>query len=353
MNTHPTWSLWRPHSNCGPECLPDPDTTPRASGPAQLGRLVALLGALIFGAALVPVLPLLSRSGRQAAGRTWARAVLRSVGIGLDVQGRPPHRRALLVANHVSWLDVVTILAVTPARMLAKHEVRRWPLIGPLAALGGVIFVDRTRPRTLPATVAQVVAALRADDVVAVFPEGTTWCGLPRPGARCGAAVRFRPAMFQAAIDADAPVVPVHLGYRVAPPGPGTEASTGPGPSTGVGSTGGTSVGTIQAGGTTAPAFLAEESLLSSVRRVLALRGLVVTLTAVDGSWVDRPWIDGPAEAGAPNGRRGGMVDRRRLAAAAQAAVRAAGSPGVPPVQPDREARPDRPMEPGTLELAA
>nr|WP_323374132.1 lysophospholipid acyltransferase family protein [Plantactinospora alkalitolerans] len=293
---------------------------------------MALLGALVFGAALVPVLPLLSRSGRQVAGRTWARAVLRSVGIGLDVRGRPPHRRALLVANHVSWLDVVTILAATPARMLAKHEVRRWPLIGPLAALGGVIFVDRTRPRTLPDTVAEVVAALRADDVVAVFPEGTTWCGLPRPGGRCGAAGRFRPAMFQAAIDADAPVVPVHLGYRVAPPGREPEPSTG-------------------------PAFLAQESLFSSVRRVLALRGLVVTLTAVDGSWVDepwvdgswvdQPWVDGPAEAGAPTGRRDGRMDRRRLAAAAQAAVRAAGSPGAPAV------RPDRAVEPGTLELAA
>ncbi|MBE1487191.1 lysophospholipid acyltransferase family protein [Plantactinospora soyae] len=346
MNPHPTWSLWRPHSNCGPECLPDPGTTPRASGPVRLGRLAALVGVLLFGAALVPVLPLLARSGRQAAGRTWARAVLRSVGIGLDVQGRPPRRRALLVANHVSWLDVVTILAVTPARMLAKHEVRRWPLIGPLAALGGVIFVDRTRPRTLPATVAQVGAALRADDVVAVFPEGTTWCGLPRPGARCGAAGRFRPAMFQAAIDADAPVVPVHLGYRVAPSGPGRPTTAD--------ATGGTSVGAARAGGTTAPAFLAQESLLSSVRRVLALRGLVVTLTAVDEPRLDEPWIDGSAETGVPTGRRGGMVERRRLAVAAEAAVRAVGSPGVPPLEPGPEVRPEtRAVQPEALELAA
>jgi hypothetical protein len=117
--------------------------------------------------------------------------------------------------------------------------------------------------------------------------------------------------------------------------------------------------------GTTAPAFLAEESLLASVRRVLALRGLVVTLTAVDepwsdGPWSDEPWSDEPAEAGTPTGRRAGRVDRRRLAAAAQAAVRAAGSPGVPPpvrpgrpVQPDHAVRPGRPVQPGSLELAA
>ncbi|WP_203859063.1 lysophospholipid acyltransferase family protein [Plantactinospora mayteni] len=294
---HASGSLWRPHSICGPACLPDPGQTPRASGPRQLGRLVALVGALLFGGVLLPVLPVLPRSGRQAAGRAWARSVLRAGGIRLDVRGRPPLRRALLVANHVSWLDVVTILAVTPARLLAKHEVRNWPLIGPLAALGGTIFIDRTRPRTLPQTVAEVADVLRADGVVAVFPEGTTWCGVPRATGSCGWAVRFRPAMFQAAVDAAAPVVPVHLGYRIAFPARRRAA------------------GAVRGADTTAAAFLAEESLYTSVRRVLALRGLVVTLTAID-----EPWSDGP-------------TDRRRLATAAESAVRATG-PTAPPERP-------------------
>ncbi|MFY1668360.1 lysophospholipid acyltransferase family protein [Plantactinospora sp. WMMB334] len=300
-------SLWRPQSTCGPACLPAPGETPRVSGARQLVRLVALVGALLFGALLLPVLPVLSRAGRQVAGRRWARMVLRAGGIRLDVRGRPPQRRALLVANHVSWLDVLAILAVTPARLLAKHEVRRWPLIGPLAALGGTVFIDRTRPRTLPETVAQVAEVLRVDGVVAVFPEGTTWCGLPRRAIGCGGAVPFRPALFQAAIDAAAPVVPVRLTYRLAPVGSAGALATGSG-AAGAG-----------AGDTTAPAFLAEESLYTSVRRTLALRGLVVTLTVVDEPWAD------------------GTVDRRRLAAAAQSAVRgtavpagAAGGPAVP-----------------------
>ncbi|GIG85945.1 lysophospholipid acyltransferase family protein [Plantactinospora endophytica] len=322
------WSLWRPHSNCGPGCLPGADETPRASASRQLGRLVALVGALLYGVLLLPVLPLLSRTARQVAGRAWARAVLRAGGIRLDVRGRPPERGALLVANHVSWLDVVTILAVTPARMLAKHEVRDWPLIGPLAALGGTIFIDRTRPRTLPETVAEVAEVLRADGVVAVFPEGTTWCGVP---GDCDSVVRFRPAMFQAAVDAAAPVVPVRLGYRIEPTGARRPVPAPRRPVPGTAGTGDPVVGSptpggaAPAGNTTAPAFLAEESLYTSVRRVLALRGLVVTLTAVEG-----PWFDGP-------------VDRRRLASAAESAVRAVDAPATP-ARPASEVR---------LELAA
>jgi 1-acyl-sn-glycerol-3-phosphate acyltransferase len=231
-------SLWQPLSTCGPECLPGP-SGPRVSGIRQAGRLVALIGALLAGAALLPVLPLLNGRGRRAAGRAWARAVLAALGIRLNSRGRWPTRRALIVANHISWLDVVAMLAVAPARLLAKREVRRWPVIGALAAAGGTIFVDRARPRALPGTVARVAAALRAGGVVAVFPEGTTWCG--------AASGRFRPAMFQAAVESGAMVVPVTIGYGERP---------------------------------TTVAFLGRDSLWVSLRRVLAVPRLVISMTA-------------------------------------------------------------------------
>ena len=316
---NPIHSLWRPQSHCGSGCLPGPGETPTVSVPRRAGRLAALFGTLLLGAALVAVLPVLPRSGRHAAGRGWARTVLWALGIGLVVHGRLPGRRVLLVANHISWLDVVTVLSVTPARMLAKHEVRRWPLIGPLAAVGGAIFVDRTRPRTLPATVARVATALRAGGMVAVFPEGTTWCGVPRVGAGCSSAGRFRPAMFQAAIDAEALIVPVNLGYRVDPRRAGLRD----------GGTGGGTGGGTRGGGTTAPAFLAEENLWASVRRVLAVRGLVVSLT-----------VTGPL-------RIDDAADRRWLAGVAESAVRAVRSP----VGPSGTSGP--PPRSGSLELAA
>jgi 1-acyl-sn-glycerol-3-phosphate acyltransferase len=144
------------------------------------------------------------------------------------------------VANHVSWIDPLVILAHTPARLLAKHDVRDCPIIGPVARALGTVFVDRTRPTALPATVRQVSGVLAADGVVAVFPEGTTWCGRT--------AGRFRPAMFQAAIDAGVPVVPVRLSFS------------------------------IDGEPTTVAAFLGEDTLYASVRRVVAARGLTVTL---------------------------------------------------------------------------
>ena len=112
--------------------------------------------------------------------------------------------------------------------------------IGRVARGAGTVFIDRSRPTALPGTVAAVAARCAAGAVVAVFPEGTTCCG-PDVG-------RFRPAMFQAAIDAGAPVVPVRLAF------------------------------TIDGEPTTVGAFLGEETLYASVRRVVAARGLSVTL---------------------------------------------------------------------------
>jgi hypothetical protein len=143
--------------------------------------------------------------------------------------------------------------------------VRGWPLIGAMAAAGGTIFVDRSRPRALPDTVAAVAAALRAGAVVAAFPEGTTWCG-----ASSGT---FRPALFQAAVDAGTPVVPVTVGYR-------------------------------QWGGarSAAPAFIGDDTLCASLRLVLAAPDLEVSVAA----------------AGAL--RPAAVGDRRALAKAAEAA---------------------------------
>jgi 1-acyl-sn-glycerol-3-phosphate acyltransferase len=223
---------------------------------AQVGRLLAVVGLVLAGAALLPVLPLLSARGRAAVGRRWARGLLRGLGVRLVARGRRPARRALLVCNHISWLDILVMLAITPTapvrhgrgqpasptRLLAKREVRDWPVIGWLAAAAGTVFIDRSRPKQLPRTVASVAAALRAGAVIAVFPEGTTWCG--------SSAGRFRPAMFQAAIDAGAKVVPMRLTFQLAD---GELTSTA--------------------------AFLGEETLAASFRRVLRVRGLVITAT--------------------------------------------------------------------------
>jgi 1-acyl-sn-glycerol-3-phosphate acyltransferase len=237
-----TTDLWQPRSACDTTCLPTPGSTPTVPILVRAGRLLAVAALVLAGAALLPVLPLVSARGRSAIGRRWAGALLRALGVRLVIRGRRPTRRALLVSNHVSWLDIPVMLKIAPARMLAKREVRDWPVIGWLAAAAGTVFIDRSRPKRLPRTVAEVAATLRQGAVVAVFPEGTTRCGT--------AAGRFRPAMFQAAIDAGAMVVPVRLTFRLSD-----------GESTSI------------------AAFLGEDTLWASLRRVLRVRGLVIGAT--------------------------------------------------------------------------
>lgn len=266
--------LWRPTSGCGPNCLPVPGQVPAVPVSRQAARLLGVLGMLLVGAGLAGLLPVLPAASRATALRRWARATAGALGVRLEVRGRPPRRRALLVANHVSWLDVLAVLTVAPARLLAKREVRAWPLVGVLARAGGALFVDRARPRELPATVARIAGALRAGDPVAVFPEGTTWCGSAAVGD-CRPGRGFRPAVFQAAIDAGVPVVPLRIGYRCAATGEAT----------------------------TAAAFLGDDTLWRSVRRVLAARDLVVTVRVAAAL---HPAAD---------------ADRRVLARAAESAV--------------------------------
>src|SRR5262249_25389968 len=169
--------LWQPRSTCGYDCLPAAVPASLAGALMVLRRLVATAVVLLVGGVALPLLAALPRNRLLAVQRAFARAVLRALGIRHRVMGRLPDRRALLVANHASWIDTLMVLAHTSACLLAKHDVRDWPIIGRVARALGTVFVDRTRPKALPATVRQVADLLAEGGVVAVFPEGTTWCG--------------------------------------------------------------------------------------------------------------------------------------------------------------------------------
>jgi len=260
---------WMPSSPCGPACLTgDEPTVGRVRVAARLLRAAAMVAAAL---ALAPVLPLLDRRRRQGAVRRIFGGLLRAFGVRLAVFNaaglRPaPGRGALVVNNHISWLDIVAINAVRPMRALAKREVGGWPLLGRLATAAGSVYLDRERLGTLPASMAELAAVLRAGSMVSVTPEGTTWCG--------HASGRFRTATFQAAIDAGVPVIPVAIRFRMAD---GRETS--------------------------APSFVGAESLIDSMLRVVRLRGLVMELHVA------------PA---LPAGR---AVDRAELAAVTEAAI--------------------------------
>lgn len=216
---------WMPSSPCDDSCLPAAGTTPAVGRMHQLLRIVTAAVIVLAGVGLAASLPLLGPAGRAWALRAWFRALLGALQIRLQVIGGDRFGShgagVLVVSNHMSWLDLVALGAVEPLRMVAKKEVRDWPVVGLLSRRAGTIFIDRERLSTLPSTVAAVSGVLAGGAAVGAFPEGTTWCGM--------AGGRFRPALFQAAADAAAPVRPVALRYRLAGAGtPGVITTLGP-----------------------------------------------------------------------------------------------------------------------------
>lgn len=174
-----------------------------------LRGLVRLLGALahvIHGVWMVLVrFPRLSAQARAGQVQAWSTTMLRRMGLVLHVQGQLRPGAKLVVANHISWLDILAINAVAPVRFVSKSEVKAWPVLGRLVTGGGTLFIERARSRDAMRVVHQMAEALEAGDTVAVFPEGTTADG--------HALLPFHANLFQAAIATQTPVQPVALRY--------------------------------------------------------------------------------------------------------------------------------------------
>lgn len=283
---------WAPASPCTPDCLPAPESLPGVGGLRVAARLAGLVTMLAVSALVAMLVPLLGPR-RTAVLRGLFRSLLWTVGVRVRLEG--PLREigagegtgVLVVANHLSWLDILVLGAVQPMRMVAKAEIRQWPLLGALARRIGTLFIDRRGLRSLPGVVDQVAGALRDGAAVGLFPEGTTWCG-----AASGA---FRRAGFQAALDAHVPVRPVSQRLRLPDGTP-----------------------------TTVGAFIGEDTLLDSMLRVLRLPRLVVEVRVL-------PLLEaGPG------------TDRRELARRAEIAIAEATGVPSPAVTGVRSAGPTR-----------
>lgn len=135
----------------------------------------------------------------------WARGMLKVLGIRRSVTGDRPGRNVLFVANHISWIDIVVLMATAPGIFLAKDDVARWPLIGWMCRQTDTMFLQRGNARALAERIGSVRQALGKRENVFLFPEGTTTTGVE---------VRsFFPGLFQAAIDSGVAVQPVALSY--------------------------------------------------------------------------------------------------------------------------------------------
>jgi len=135
----------------------------------------------------------------------WSRLGARCLGIRPRIVGTPPPAGSLVVANHQGYADVVTIGGLFPSIFAARHDMRVWPMFGALARSGATIFINRDNRRAGYRGVGQVAAALGAGATVVAFPEGTSTDG--------SGLLPFRTGVFQAALDAGAPVVPAAIRY--------------------------------------------------------------------------------------------------------------------------------------------
>jgi 1-acyl-sn-glycerol-3-phosphate acyltransferase len=170
-------------------------------------RLLRAVVHAVHGLAVVVLrLPGLDEAGRQARVQWWSAKLLRLLGIDLRATGQFRPGAKLIVANHVSWLDIIAVHAICPqARFVSKADVQGWPLLGRLVAAGGTLYIQREKRRDALRAVHEMAEALRAGETVAVFPEGTTGEGhglLP-----------FHANLLQAAIATEVPVQPVAVRY--------------------------------------------------------------------------------------------------------------------------------------------
>lgn len=142
---------------------------------------------------------------RHRAIRWWSAGLMRIFGFRLRRYGQPLAEPALVVANHLSWLDIELIHSQRAVEFVAKSEISRWPLIGWLARQAGTIYHRRGSTESLASVAQMMVERLRAGAQVGVFPEG---------GTTDGTQVRvFHARIFQTAVEASVPVQPVALRY--------------------------------------------------------------------------------------------------------------------------------------------
>lgn len=190
------------------------------------------------------VLPWVDARKRSSLVRRWSVRLLRILNVELRVLGANSFAiegNVLIVANHISWLDIFVLNALQPARFIAKAELRRPRLLGVLVEGAGTLFIERERRHDTHRVNRRVAEVLASGEVIAIFPEGTTTEGVD--------VLPFHASLLQPIVDAEGHVQPIAIRYR-----------------------------TIDGHPSDAPAYVGETTLGESFWRVVSARSLVVEL---------------------------------------------------------------------------
>lgn len=193
------------------------------------------------------ILPFSSQAQKDRHIQQWSKRLLKIFHIQLRLVGADKlvSTPYLMASNHISWLDIQVINAFKPVRFVAKSEVRAWPVFGWMASQLGTVFIRRDSARHARQVVDQMAAVLKAESVC-IFPEGTSTTG--------ESVLPFKPNLFESAILAQAPVIPVAIAYRSCSTGLRSDA----------------------------PAFIGEMGLVESMSNVISNRDMEVYLSLLE-----------------------------------------------------------------------
>ncbi|MCC2625522.1 MAG: hypothetical protein K0R14_1395 [Burkholderiales bacterium] len=174
-----------------------------------IARIIALALFTLFCCLLVILFyPILPHRIWIRFIKFWANGTLLIVGIRITVEGVPTEyvdKNSMVVANHISWLDIPILYTKHSVGFISRKEVKNWPIIGLLIKSGNAIFIDRQRKRDLVQIVRVVRERLQSGGMVGLFPEGKTGLGFE--------VMPFKSALFESVMQANATVLPLVIQY--------------------------------------------------------------------------------------------------------------------------------------------
>ena len=182
---------------------------PRSS---RLRAYRRIAGLLLLFAACAPLHLLAKAFGPSPWPRRFLKGAVWVSGVDVHSVGSPASRGTLLLANHVSWLDIPVLAAATGCAFVSKAEVRNQALLGWLADQNHTLYIDRADRRSIRGQVALLAGGLRRPQPLALFPEGTVGDG--------GRLLPFKPSLLSAVAPPPEGVVirPVALDYGALAP---------------------------------------------------------------------------------------------------------------------------------------
>ena len=167
------------------------------------------VSALFFALACIVLVLLYLQWIRPEAKRniiqSWARGFIKMVGMDLTVQGDVYDKHCLIVANHISFIDIFALNAMKPGRFIAKSEIAGWPVFGRIAKGVDTLFIERKNRRSIISVNEQISAALMRRQTIMLFPEGKTSTGV--------SLLPLKANLLEPAVLSGTPVMPVAICY--------------------------------------------------------------------------------------------------------------------------------------------